>query len=66
MQSVIGKVGNMGGTGGVIGIDRAGNIAWFFNTEGMYRGRIGAEGKPVVEIYKDWRRRKFSLKPRPL
>jgi beta-aspartyl-peptidase (threonine type) len=53
MQTVIGKVGNLGGTGGVIGIDRNGSIAHFFNTEGMYRARIGADGKPVVEIYKD-------------
>jgi beta-aspartyl-peptidase (threonine type) len=50
---VIGKVGKLGGTGGVIGIDKDGNIAQIFNTEGMYRGRVGADGNMVIEIYAD-------------
>jgi beta-aspartyl-peptidase (threonine type) len=53
MQLAIGKVGQLGGTGGVIGIDRDGQIAQVFNTEGMYRARVGADGKMIVEIYKD-------------
>ena len=52
-HTVIDKVGKLGGTGGVIGIDKAGNVAQVFNTEGMYRGRIDSAGKIVVEIYKD-------------
>ena len=52
-DSVIEKVGNLGGTGGIIAIDRDGNVAMRFNTEGMYRGYVGDTGKPVVEIYKD-------------
>jgi L-asparaginase / beta-aspartyl-peptidase len=52
-QIVIDKVGKLGGTGGVICIDKDGNIAEIFNTEGMYRGHVGADGKVVVEIYKD-------------
>jgi beta-aspartyl-peptidase (threonine type) len=39
--------------GGVIALDRNGNFATPFNTEGMYRGWIGADGEPHVEIYRD-------------
>lgn len=41
------------GEGGVIALDAKGNFAMPFNSEGMYRGWIGADGKPHVEIYKD-------------
>ena len=34
-------------------IDKDGNIAMSFSTSGMYRARVGADGQPVVEIYKD-------------
>jgi L-asparaginase / beta-aspartyl-peptidase len=40
------------GEGGVIILDRKGNFAMPFNSEGMYRGWIGADGKPQVLIYK--------------
>ena len=42
-----------GAEGGVIALDRNGNFATPFNTEGMYRGWIGADGEPHVEIYRD-------------
>lgn len=51
-RTVIEKVGRLGGTGGVIAIDRAGNIALPFNTEGMYRGHHVSTGAAVIEIYK--------------
>lgn len=51
-QIAIGKVGKLGGTGGVIGIDKNGNFVEFFNTDGMYRGRVSTDGKMIVEIYK--------------
>ncbi len=47
------KVGDLGGDGGVIAMDKFGNIGISFNSEGMYRAYINSEGKPVVEIYKD-------------
>ncbi|MBA3766640.1 MAG: isoaspartyl peptidase/L-asparaginase [Acidobacteria bacterium] len=50
---VMGKLKQLGGGGGIIAIDRSGQIAMSFNTPGMYRAFIGADGKPVVEIYKD-------------
>ncbi|NTE03083.1 isoaspartyl peptidase/L-asparaginase [Agrobacterium tumefaciens] len=46
------KVGKMGGDGGLIALDRKGNIAMPFNTEGMYRGAITVDGKIEVSIYK--------------
>ncbi|MER3431361.1 MAG: hypothetical protein C4324_10030 [Blastocatellia bacterium] len=47
------KLQKLGGDGGIIAIDRLGNIAISFNSEGMYRAYINSEGKPVVEIYSD-------------
>lgn len=46
------KVGKMGGDGGLIAMDKKGNIAMPFNTEGMYRGAVTADGKIEVSIYK--------------
>ncbi|MFK2890583.1 isoaspartyl peptidase/L-asparaginase family protein [Dyella flagellata] len=43
----------MGGSGGAIALDTDGNIAMPFNTDGMYRGWIGADGVPHVAIYDD-------------
>jgi beta-aspartyl-peptidase (threonine type) len=40
------------GDGGAIILDRKGNFAMPFNSEGMYRGWIGPDGVPHVEIYK--------------
>ena len=47
------KLQKLGGDGGIIGLDKFGNIALSFNSEGMYRAYINSDGKPVVEIYKD-------------
>ncbi|MEJ7699585.1 MAG: isoaspartyl peptidase/L-asparaginase [Pyrinomonadaceae bacterium] len=49
---VMNKVKTLGGDGGVIAIDKFGNIGISFNSEGMYRAYIDVNGKPVVEIYK--------------
>jgi L-asparaginase / beta-aspartyl-peptidase len=51
-QTVLDKVAKLGGTGGLIAVDRKGNIALPFNTSGMYRGYVDPDGKLVVEIYK--------------
>jgi len=47
------KLEELGGTGGIIAIDKDGNIAMPFNTAGMYRGYIRENGETVVKIYKD-------------
>jgi beta-aspartyl-peptidase (threonine type) len=51
-ETVIDKVGKLGGTGGVICLDSKGNIALVFNSEGMYRAYMDETDKPVVLIYK--------------
>lgn len=51
-QAAIDKVGRLGGTGGLIAIDKDGNFAMPFNTSGMYRGVVGADGKISTEIYR--------------
>jgi beta-aspartyl-peptidase (threonine type) len=51
-QAVIDKVAALGGTGGLIAIDRAGNVALPFNTTGMYRGSIDVEGNNSIAIYR--------------
>ena len=46
------KTVKLGGEGGLIPIDKHGNIALPFNTSGMYRGYVDPDGKLVVKIYK--------------
>ena len=50
-QEEIRKLTQLGGTGGVIGIDRNGNIAMEFNTSGMFRGFIKSNGEKEVAIF---------------
>jgi beta-aspartyl-peptidase (threonine type) len=45
------KLKSQGAEGGLIAVDRNGNIAMPFNTALMFRGSIGPEGKISVEIY---------------
>ncbi len=40
-----------GGSGGIIGVDKDGNVAMPFNTKGMYRGYLKSTGERVVAIY---------------
>lgn len=49
----LGKADGELADGGVIAIDKFGNIGISFNSEGMYRAYIDANGKPVVLIYKN-------------
>ena len=41
-----------GGDGGAIAISADGNASFPFNTEGMYRGWIGADGVPHVAVFR--------------
>lgn len=47
------KVPELGGDGGIIAIDKDGNVSMEFNTSGMYRAHMNAEGELVIGIYKD-------------
>ena len=51
-QETIDEIGEMGGDGGMIALDKDGNIAMPFNTAGMYRGAITDKGEIIIEIYK--------------
>lgn len=46
------KLTELGGTGGVIGLDKNGNIAMEFNTSGMFRGFVKSNGEKRVDIFK--------------
>ena len=52
-EVVMKKLVQRGGEGGIIALDRHGNFAMPFNSEGMYRGYIKADGSSDVLIYKD-------------
>ena len=41
----------LGGDGGLIGVDRDGNIVMDFSTEGMYRGARDSTGRSEIAIY---------------
>jgi beta-aspartyl-peptidase (threonine type) len=45
------KLVKAGGEGGLIGVDRQGNITMTFNTEGMFRAWATADGKEGVAIF---------------
>ena len=46
------KLKDAGGSGGIIGVDKNGNVAMPFNTDGMYRGYV-KPGERVVKFYKE-------------
>ncbi|UVO51252.1 isoaspartyl peptidase/L-asparaginase [Sphingomonas sp. SUN019] len=52
-DTVMAEVKALGGSGGVIVTGPKGDMAWSFNTPGMYRGVVTAGGKPKVAIYGD-------------
>jgi beta-aspartyl-peptidase (threonine type) len=47
------RLPELGGDGGIIAVDKDGNIAMPFCTEGMYRGYIKSSGERKVAIYKE-------------
>lgn len=51
-QMGLDEVKKLGGAGGLIAIDKNGEIALPFNTNGMYRGYVDPNGKFVIEIYR--------------
>ncbi len=52
-QTIKATLSDKNGRGGVVALDKNGIVKYGFNTEGMYRGAIRADGKPEVLIYKD-------------
>ena len=52
-QAIKEQLTAMGGDGGVIAVDPAGKVALTFNTSGMYRASIDADGTLYVAIFHD-------------
>lgn len=52
-QVIQDKLVQMNASGGVIGIDKDANVAFSFNTTGMYRASIDKQGKTLVKIFKN-------------
>ena len=50
-QGVIDEIGGMGGDGGLIALDRDGNIASPFNSQGMKRAWLTPSGEVGVEVF---------------
>lgn len=47
------KLTALGGTGGIIAVDKNGNMVFEFNTAGMYRASMDSKGNLTVKIYKE-------------
>jgi len=47
------KLVKAGGSGGVICLDKSGNVSMPFNSTGMFRGFATADGKEGIFVYKD-------------
>lgn len=50
-DAVMAETQGLGGTGGVIVVGRGGEMAWSFNTPGMYRARLAADGTREIAFY---------------
>ncbi len=51
-EVVMVKLKNIGGEGGMIGIDASGNVSMMFNSEGMYRAMRHSSGKEEISIFR--------------
>ena len=47
------KLPDLGGNGGIIAIDKDGNVSMEFNTAGMYRAHMNADGDLKIGIYNE-------------
>ena len=52
-EVVHGKLVEMEGEGGMIGVDAKGNVSMMFNSAGMYRAMKNSSGEKLISIYKD-------------
>jgi beta-aspartyl-peptidase (threonine type) len=41
------------GDGGIVALTPDGQLAWSFNTPGMFRARLKEGGTPQISIYRD-------------
>lgn len=50
-DTVVGELGRVGGSGGIIAVDGAGNVALPYNSGGMYRGYVAGDGVVRTAIH---------------
>lgn len=50
---VLDKVKDLGGDGGIVAVDKNGNMVAEFNTTGMYRATMNAKGELTIGIYEN-------------
>jgi L-asparaginase / beta-aspartyl-peptidase len=50
-RAALANVKRLGGDGGLIAVDRRGNVAMPYNSEGMYRGAIDRGGRTTIAIF---------------
>jgi len=53
IQKKLPRIGNGEGNGGIVAIDKNGNIAMEFNTSGMYRAAMNDKGELYIGLYKE-------------
>ncbi|GAL88905.1 isoaspartyl aminopeptidase [Jejuia pallidilutea] len=53
IQNKLPSIGNGEGNGGIIAIDKHGNMVMEFNTSGMYRASMNDKGELYIGMYKD-------------
>jgi beta-aspartyl-peptidase (threonine type) len=46
------RLPELGGDGGMIGLDKEGNVVNYFNTAGMFRAYVKWNGETAIEMYK--------------
>ena len=51
-RAALASVALLGGDGGLVAVDRRGNVAMPFNSQGMYRACIDRRGKRSIAIYR--------------
>ena len=52
-DAVMAALQAIGGDGGFVAMDRTGHVAMPFNSEGMYRGRVGADGVTHTGVHRE-------------
>lgn len=48
--AALAALARLGGNGGLVAVDRRGNVAMPFNSQGMFRACVGRDGKALVKI----------------
>lgn len=51
-RAALANVAKLGGDGGLVAVDRRGNLAMPFNSQGMYRACIDRRGRRTIAIYR--------------